>query len=940
MPKKNVIVFLLFFVLFLSHNDAQFYFFGRNKIQYEQFDWKVIKTEHFDIYYYGEFEEVAEIGAKYAEDAYDDLKVRFNHYLTRKIPLIFYNTHIHFQQTNIVPIFLHEGIGGFFEHMKGRVVVPYLGDIESFKSVIIHELVHVFTANKVANTQRDHRVTQSAKIPLWFNEGIADYWSEQFDAQGEMVMRDAVLHNLIFGIQTFNRLPLSYFIYKLGQNFLEFISLKYGEEKIMMILDNTWRFPGFNDVLEFTLGESAEQIDNKWFFYLRQKYYPIVMQAYPHHLIAKKLNDSGAFFNPTYYMADSVKQVYFIGNVDGYSSIFRAELDENNEFVDDPEIIIRGEKEEIFESFHILKPSMTVSKNGVLSFVVKSKAQDVIYFYSLEKEKVIDSFSADNVISINHPQFSKNGAKLLFSATDQKGFTDVFMLEVESKELTRITNDFYSDVDPIFSNDENKIIFASNRTEGMFAKTYNLFSYDMQTHRIEYITYVDANISLPKLSFDGSELYFVSDYDGNNNLWKLDEDKAGNPIGMSQKSHFITSLYNYTFTDDRKLITSAFEGFSFPVFSLNLDDVPDSLNNVVDFDFSDTGEKWVPERINLTSEYDKISYDKDYSLDYAFSQFVTDPVYGSRGGAVLSLSDMLGDDRYLFMIYNSAEIQSEVLRNLNVSISRINLQGRTNYAYGVFHFSGQRYDLQESDYFFYERSFGGYFSTSYAFNSFQRLEASVSIANQDRELDIDIFGGRKSLLLSNTISYVHDNAIWGPTGPVDGSRFRLLLGYISDIKFSNVNYYSVILDYRYYIRLQRRISLALRGSVFYNEGKEARRYFAGGSWDLRGWKRWSVRGQKLWLSSMELRFPLIDEFYVKLPFMGLGFANIRGAAFVDAGGAWDGEYKETLGSVGLGIRMNLGGAITLRYDIGKKIEDDFTKFQSRLFYQFFFGWDF
>jgi outer membrane protein assembly factor BamA len=167
-----------------------------------------------------------------------------------------------------------------------------------------------------------------------------------------------------------------------------------------------------------------------------------------------------------------------------------------------------------------------------------------------------------------------------------------------------------------------------------------------------------------------------------------------------------------------------------------------------------------------------------------------------------------------------------------------------------------------------------------------------------------------------------------------------MLGYTGDVKYSNVNFYSVIADYRHYFRLGYASALAFRSAVFYNEGKEARRYFMGGSWDLRGWPRWSIRGEKMWMSSLELRFPLIDQLNVKLPFLNLGFFGIRGAIYADAGSAWDTKYKSTLGDVGFGFRMNLFGAIVLRYDIGKKIEDDFNRFQKGLFYQFFFGWDF
>jgi outer membrane protein assembly factor BamA len=185
-----------------------------------------------------------------------------------------------------------------------------------------------------------------------------------------------------------------------------------------------------------------------------------------------------------------------------------------------------------------------------------------------------------------------------------------------------------------------------------------------------------------------------------------------------------------------------------------------------------------------------------------------------------------------------------------------------------------------------------------------------------------------------------DNSIWGPTGPIDGIRALVLLGYTSDIKYSNVNYFSVIADYRYYYRFGLTTVLAFRAAAFYNQGKEARRYFIGGSWDLRGWPRFGIRGEKIWLTSLEFRFPIIEQIAIRFPFLSLGFWGIRGAVFYDMGSAWNDEYTSTLGSVGFGFRMNLFGVLTLRYDIGKKIEDNFSRFQDGLFYQFFFGWDF
>ena len=932
---KNWRIYLLIVFLTPQIISAQFYFFGRNKVQYEKFNWKVLKTEHFNIYYYDDFTEIAEIGAKYAEEAFESHKVRFNHFITNKIPLIFYNTHTHFQQTNISPGFIPEGIGGFFEFMKGRVVIPYLGNLAQFKHVIRHELVHVFMTNKIYNELNDHRINTDQMPPLWFVEGLAEYWSSDWDTQSEMVMRDAVLNGNFIPLTDLEYLS-GYLMYKEGQKFLEFVGKNYGEDKILSILENFWRFNKFTDLLEFVTGEKINDLDNKWTYDLRQKYFPLYKENYPHFIQAKKITNAGFNFAPRFFQDGNKKEIYFIGNHNGYTSVMRMNYKPDSSDYADSEVLVEGERDAIFEAFHLLENSFSVSSKGLLAFVTKSQATDALHVYSIKDEEVINTLQFDGLIRIKAPSFSTDGNQIVFTATDTKGFGDLFIYDLTTKQLTRLANDYYEDIDPTFNKDGSKIIFSSDRTDGLFKQKYNLFEYDLSTHEISYLTNVNANISTPHFSPDFSELYFTSDYDGTYNIWKIpvNNDRAK---GMTQVTKFITSVYDFSFVDKTTLVTSGFENFSFQFYSLDLNSIQNE--KYVAFNFENIGSKWISERIKLPAEYDRLKYEKEYNLDYAVSQLVTDPVYGSRGGALLSLSDMLGDEQYVFYISNTAEIQSEILKNLNLSLARVSLKDRTNYGYGVFNYSGRRYDIRESDEYFYERVFGGYISLIYPFSSFQRLEAEMDIANSDKELS-NSFITRKSLLVTNTISFVHDNSIWVVTGPVDGSRFRFLLGYTSDVKYSNVNYYSIIADYRKYFRLGLRSSLATRAAIFINDGKEARRYFAGGSWDLRGWDRWSIRGEKMWLSSIELRFPLVDQFTINFPFFGLSFFQIRGAAFFDAGAAWDKDYKETLGSIGAGIRINLFNAFALRYDIGKKIEKDFTQLQPGLFYQFFFGWDF
>jgi len=937
---KNQFKYLFIFLLILYQNSfPQFFYFGRNKVQYDKFDWKIIRTEHFNIYYYGEMEQVAEIGAVFAEEVYDELKVRMNNVVTRKIPLIFYNTSNHFQQTNTTPGFIPEGVGGFFEFLKGRVVIPSTGSLKDFKHVIRHELTHVFMTTKIFRVLRDHRQPTDRMPPLWFVEGLAEHYSTEPDAQAEMVMRDAVTNGYHFGIENIWKIYGSFLMYKEGQSFLGFVEEKYGPDKIELMLENFWMRPNFNDVIEDVIGVSIKELDNQWEYYLRKKYFPLYTDHAPQDIDAVKLTDFGYNFSPVYHQDNKDSFIYFVANRSGYSSLYRVRLDSQLNTCEDPELVIAGEKKEEMEAFHLFQSAIDISKDGLLAFVTKSGATDMIHLLSTRGNELVKTIQRDYLIFMTSPKFSDDGQKIVFNAVDQKGYSDIYLYDLQSDSLTRLTNDYYDDRDPAFGLNDDQIIFSSDRTSGKYEKNYNIFSYDIISHQISYITYNQYNNYNPVLSTDKRKLSLTSDADGVRNIWGIEVN--GSKFGREQHkvTRFLTSAFDPRFLNDSTMLFAGFENFSFHIYKLDIHPAISDTASVIVNDPPGPVNNWSAGLFRRSDKVKKLLYEKEYSLDFATGMVSTDPLFGTRGGALFSLSDLLGDDQFIFLLYNTATVQSDIFRSFNIAVQRVNQSKRVNYGYGVFNFSGNRYDIRDSDEFYFERSFGATTFLSYPISKFERIEYGVTLMNQDREI-VQGISTRKSVLLSNSVAFVHDNSLWGPSGPLDGSRYLFLLGYASDIKFSNINYFSAIADYRAYARLSYSTSLALRLGIFYNEGKGARRYFMGGSWDLRGWPRWSIRGEKMWISSLEFRFPLIDQIQIKFPIFDLGFFGIRGAAFFDMGSAWDQSYETTYGSVGGGIRFNIFNVLVLRYDIGKKIENNFTEFQSGLFYQFFFGWDF
>ncbi len=957
--------------------EAQYYF-GRNKVQYNTFDWRVLRTTHFDIYFYPEMEELAKVGAAFAEEAYERLEEKFNHSINRRIPLIFYSNHSHFQQTNTVPNLIPEGVGGFFEFLKGRVVIPANGSIFQFKHVINHELVHVFSQSKLNRVLRDHKTLHASGLPLWFTEGLAEYWSVGWDSQAEMFLRDAVLSGYLVPVSQMYRINGSFLMYKEGQALLKFVAERFGDEKILQLFENTWKADTFSKVMKLTIGLDYKGLDERWIYYLKKEKYPLMAGRDLPSMTCARVTSTGINTKPAYYRYNEEDWAVFVSNRVGYSNIYQVALDRKQK----PEVLIRGERTSKFEAFHLLRSKIDVNNDRQLAFVSKSGGTDAIYVYDIGDRRVTFRFRNKDLVTLSSPSWSPDGRRIVFAAISFSGKSDLYIVDVQTGELQKLTNDFYDDRDPAWSPDGRVIAFSSDRTAYGEEGFYNLFLYDLPTGEIRYLTFGRHNDYSPAWSPDGQTLAFTSDRDGAFNIWLIrnrqltstdggklvsaapGELPPGSPATrkppqpllpypaavesqdlFKQVTFFATGAFDPEWTERGSLLFTAFEDFTFQIRELT--DVEKKFETAplaAADSISLKGRPWRAEKIAGSMVAGQARYKRKFSLDVAQSQITQDPVFGVSGGAQLAMTDMLGNYQYYFLIYNNAQTRDEFLKSFNVAVSKVNLSHRANLSYGAYHLAGRFYDPVQSIFFW--RRYGGFFAMSYPFSVFRRIEGSVNFRRSEKNR---FSGPLNATLLSNFVSYIKDNSLWGATGPVDGERFNYTMGYTVDVTGGNVSYFTLIADYRRYFRISRRVTFASRFTGKYNLGKEAERFFMGGSWDLRLYPRWRLWGRKLFLVSNELRFPFIDAFLIRFPFGGMGLNSIRGAAFVDMGNAWDNELQRVLGSFGLGIRWRVGGFLVLRFDIGRRFfVDDYRRpyklssyhIQSGVFRQFFFGWDF
>jgi hypothetical protein len=907
-------------------SQAQFYF-GKNKVQYTDFDWQVMTTEHFNIYFYTEEYEIAQVAARIAEDAYPGLAAKFNHEIKRKIPLIIYSSPAYFSETNVLSGILPESIGGATEFLKGRVVLPFHGSYFDFRHVIIHELVHVFTLSKLEHEQNRHAAIRFSMPPLWFIEGLAEYWSEDWDTEADMIMKDMVLRGDLLPIEQFWRVQGSYFMYKLGQSVCKFIGEEYGPDKLVLLFENWTKGRSFDKVVPWTLGVTLKELSEQWQYYLRKQYYPELGElGLPKQESKQVVYDGYAVRGVpiTWDEGDGPEDwLVYMAYRRGYTGIYMKPCRPDKKGL---RVLVKGERSSRFESLHLLRSGIDATNSGLVVFSSKSKEQDVIYIYSLAERRIVGEHRCDRLVAARSPRFSPDERKLVFSGIQKSGYSDLYLLDLIDGEVKQITRDIYDDNDPVFSLDGKRIVFASDRGAHGKSGATNIFEVELDDPtNVRQLTWGDHLDQTPDVTNRG--IFFTSDRSNGYNLHLLDDQGR-----LTQQSTYVTGAFDPRLSPDGSYLTySGYQDMQFKVFKMELDHAERPVANAAGLGHS----SWRPSLIDRRYSQTSVKYKTDYSFDIAQSTIAYDPIYGTAGGLQVAFSDMLGNHAYYFLLTNTAETRDEFLESFNGGVTYLNRGRRLNWGMGVFHLYDEFYN--DRDQYFYERQAGTLGFFSYPLSKFNRLDLTTYLRynKKDRRFGLE---DREGFLVSTFLSWVYDNTIWDISGPIEGRRYNFSGGFthsLSDgMAWNRIGW----IDLRHYIRLGAYSAFANRLFAYSSGGLEPRRIYFGGSWSFRGFDRRHFYNRKVLFASNELRFPLIDALTIGLPFGDIGFRGIRGALFFDVGSAWDEKFDQYYGSYGGGFRVNLGYVVLLRFDFAKIT--DFKTSSPTFDFDFFFGWNF
>jgi len=168
---------LIIILLIMLCSQALAYSFGQNKVNAKPQDFAVLQTMHFDIYFPKGEDRFGKTAALMAEEIYYYIKAEFKIPLTSRIPIIFYATKSEFQSTNIIYPLLSEGVGGFTESLRNRVVVPFEGSYPALEELLAHELTHAYLNAMDSRLINAFNSLRPTSFPFWFSEGLPEFLS-------------------------------------------------------------------------------------------------------------------------------------------------------------------------------------------------------------------------------------------------------------------------------------------------------------------------------------------------------------------------------------------------------------------------------------------------------------------------------------------------------------------------------------------------------------------------------------------------------------------------------------------------------------------------------------------------------------------------------------------------------------------------------------------
>lgn len=447
----------LLFMLLANDVSGQFFYgirqeYGKNRVQYNRFDWVFYRFERFDVYFYRGNRELAAQVARMAEEQLPKIESLLDAPLDDRVQILVFNNLSDLKQSNVnsgkdedynTPGVTRISGRRLFLHFDGNFV-NLEGDLRAgLAEVVLSNLIYGDFAQSIKNSTL-------LNLPEWYIEGLISYVAEPDNPRVDRYVRD---HYLSKGYKNINALYGEDARYA-GHSIWNYLADTYGRKMLKNVVYMAIVNRNIESGFLYILGKDLEAINEGWKNYLKEQYAPSgsvdqfaekpVVKAKKNHLMTNmSVSEDGRYL--TYvtqkfsrykvYMYDFEKEKKKKIYIDGYR---------------------------IAQNADYSYPIMAWHPNGeVMAMITEERGFIYLHYYELEKKKWQKQkfFKFDKILSF---EYSRDGKSFVLSAV-KDGQSDIFIYTILNTKVEQLTNDTWADFYPTWIEGDSRIAFSSNR---------------------------------------------------------------------------------------------------------------------------------------------------------------------------------------------------------------------------------------------------------------------------------------------------------------------------------------------------------------------------------------------------------------------------------------------------------------------------------------------
>ena len=493
--------------------------FGKNRVQWNNTIWTYYRFSDFDIYFYLNGNELALYTAKYATEQIPVLERRLQSSLSQKIQFIVFNNLNDLKQSNIgLASEQQYNIGGITHIIGTKVFLYFDGNYLHFEQQIRAGLADMLLNQMMYGGSIGSQVRNTTifNLPDWYKNGLLSYISEDWNTLLDDRLRDGIVSERF---KKLNRLKGDDAIIA-GHSLWQYIEDKYGKSAMSDIVHLTQISRNVQKGFLYVTGVKFNDLIKQWYEYNQQQYH-LEQVRLPESVMPLKYRTYRTFERPT--LSPDEQFLCYTTNDEGLMKLWLLDLKTNK-------------KKKMFRSGYSSDAltdntyPLTAWHPGsrLLAILVEEKGKIFLYFYNLDDES-IDKRNMFDIQKITSMTYSPDGRSLALSAV-RGGKPDIYVFNIAANSHYQVTNDFYTDLYPIFVNGNQRIIFSSNRISDTIETQINpdkqpaqfdLFSYDYYTGNkiLKRLTNTpDVNEILPNRQ-EKNSIDYLSDQNGFYNLY-------------------------------------------------------------------------------------------------------------------------------------------------------------------------------------------------------------------------------------------------------------------------------------------------------------------------------------------------------------------------------------------------------------------------------------